>query len=156
MNLDMASLFAARERERYALHSRYLNDQLVRVAKIIGYDIGFVSGQGQYLFDRAGTRYLDLVGGYTPETREADDEAARRCRIFVDRRESAFDVGDIQQPIASGAIRKEDVLGDLYDLIGGSAPGRLGPNDITLFKNVGGGHLDLMTARAVLSQLGAE
>ena len=64
MNLDMASLFAARERERYALHSRYLNDQLVRVAKTIGYDIGFVSGQGQYLFDRAGTRYLDLVGGW--------------------------------------------------------------------------------------------
>jgi ornithine--oxo-acid transaminase len=64
MNLDMASLFAARERERYALHARYLNDQLVRVAKTIGYDIGFVSGQGQYLFDRAGTRYLDLVGGW--------------------------------------------------------------------------------------------
>ena len=94
--------------------------------------------------------HLDLVGGYTPETREADDEAARRCRIFVDRRESAFDVGDIQQPIASGAIRKEDVLGDLYDLIGGGAPGRRGPSDITLFKNAGGGHLDLMTARAIL------
>ena len=66
----------------------------------------------------AGT-HLDLVGGYTPATREADDEAARRSRIFVDRRESAFtDVGDILQPIASGAIRKEDVLGDLYDLLG--------------------------------------
>jgi ornithine cyclodeaminase len=99
--------------------------------------------------------HLDLVGGYTPETREADDEAARRCRIFVDRRESAFDVGDIQQPIASGAIRKEDVLGDLYDLIGGGTPGRRSAGDITLYKNAGGGHLDLMTARAILSQLGA-
>ena len=68
--------------------------------------------------------HLDLVGGYTPDTREADDLAARRSRIFVDRRESAFDgVGDILQPIASGAIRKEDVLGDLYDLIGGGVPG---------------------------------
>ena len=64
-------------------------------------------------------------------------------------------MGDIQQPIASGAIRKEDVLGDLYDLIGSGAPGRLGPSDITLFKNAGGGHLDLMTARAILPQLGA-
>ena len=99
--------------------------------------------------------HLDLVGGYTPDTREADDEAARRSRIFVDRRESAFDVGDIQQPIASGAIRKEDVLGDLYDLVGGGAPGRLGPGDVTLFKNAGGGHLDLMTARAILSELSA-
>jgi ornithine cyclodeaminase/alanine dehydrogenase-like protein (mu-crystallin family) len=108
--------------------------------------------RGEWL--RAGT-HLDLVGGYTPDTREADDEAARRARIFVDRRETAFDgVGDILQPIASGAIRAEDVLGDLYDLIGGTAPGRLGPDDITLFKNAGGGHLDLMTAQAVMAQLG--
>jgi ornithine cyclodeaminase len=98
--------------------------------------------------------HLDLVGGYTPDTREADDVAARRSRIFVDRRESAFDgVGDILQPIASGAIRKEDVLGDLYDLIGGGVPGRVGPDDITLFKNAGGGHLDLMTAQAIMSAL---
>jgi ornithine cyclodeaminase len=102
----------------------------------------------------AGT-HLDLVGGYTPETREADDEAARRARIFVDRRESAFDgVGDILQPIASGAIRAEDVLGDLYDLVGGAVGGRLEDRDITLYKNAGGGHLDLMTAQAVMSALG--
>jgi ornithine cyclodeaminase len=51
--------------------------------------------------------HLDLVGGYTPSTREADDEAARRSLVFVDRRESAFHgVGDILQPIASGAIRR--------------------------------------------------
>lgn len=104
---------------------------------------------------RPGT-HLDLVGGYTPETREADDEAARRARIFVDRRESAFQgVGDILQPIASGAIREADVLGDLYDLIGGGVPGRVASHDITLFKNAGGGHLDLMTAQAVMSELGA-
>jgi ornithine cyclodeaminase/alanine dehydrogenase-like protein (mu-crystallin family) len=107
--------------------------------------------QGAWL--QPGT-HLDLVGSYTPDTREADDLAARRSRIFVDRRESAFDgVGDILQPIASGAIRKEDVLGDLYDLIGGGVPGRVGPDDITLFKNAGGGHLDLMTAQAIMSAL---
>jgi ornithine cyclodeaminase/alanine dehydrogenase-like protein (mu-crystallin family) len=100
--------------------------------------------------------HLDLVGGYTPKTREADDEAARRSRIFVDRRESAFDgVGDILQPIASGAIRKEDVLGDLYDLIGGGLAGRRSADDITLFKNAGGGHLDLMTAQAIVARLEA-
>jgi ornithine--oxo-acid transaminase len=64
MSLDAASLFAAREAERYTLHSRYLNEQLVRVLKTIGYDVGFVRGQGQYLFDREGRRYLDLLGGW--------------------------------------------------------------------------------------------
>jgi ornithine cyclodeaminase/alanine dehydrogenase-like protein (mu-crystallin family) len=96
--------------------------------------------------------HLDLVGGYTPQTREADDEAARRARIFVDRRESAFHgVGDILQPIASGAIRKEDVLGDLYDLVGRKVPGRRDAREITLYKNAGGGHLDLMTAQAIMA-----
>lgn len=101
--------------------------------------------------------HLDLVGGYTPQTREADDEAARRSRIFVDRRESAFDgVGDILQPIACGAISEADVLGDLYDLAGGTVIGRTSPDDITFFKNAGGGHLDLMTCETVFHELGTD
>ena len=98
--------------------------------------------------------HLDLVGGYTPATREADDEAARRARVYVDRRESAFHgVGDILQPIESGAITEADVLGDLYDLVSGAAAGRQSATDITFFKNAGGGHLDLMTAALVYERL---
>jgi ornithine cyclodeaminase len=101
---------------------------------------------------RPGT-HLDLVGGYNPQTREADDDAARRSLIFTDRRESAFDgVGDILGPIASGAIRESDVLGDMHDLVAGRV-GRRSHADITFFKNAGGGHLDLMTAEAILDLL---
>jgi ornithine cyclodeaminase/alanine dehydrogenase-like protein (mu-crystallin family) len=97
--------------------------------------------------------HLDLVGGFTPDTREADDEAARRAKIFVDRRESAFHgVGDILRPIASGAIAESAVLGDLYDLAPGNVAGRRSPDDITMFKNAGGGHLDLMTAEVVYTR----
>ena len=99
--------------------------------------------------------HLDLVGGYTPQTREADDQAARRARVFVDRRETAFHgVGDILQPIASGAITAADVLGDLYDLASGAVTGRRKAGDITLFKNAGGGHLDLMTCEVVFERTG--
>jgi ornithine cyclodeaminase/alanine dehydrogenase-like protein (mu-crystallin family) len=98
--------------------------------------------------------HLDLVGGYIPETREADDDAARRSVIFVDRRETAFDgVGDILSPIASGAISEADVLGDMYDLASGKIIGRRTTQDITFFKNAGGGHLDLMTAEVILAQI---
>jgi len=98
--------------------------------------------------------HLDLVGGYTPGTREADDEAARRALVFVDRRESALaGVGDILQPIASGAIGQADVLGDLYDLVGGRVAGRRSASDITLFKNAGGAHLDLMTAELIFQRV---
>lgn len=101
--------------------------------------------------------HLDLVGGYTPQTREADDEAARRSLVFVDRRESAFDgVGDILQPIANGVMRETDVLGDLYDLVGGTVAARRSADDITFFKNAGGGHLDLMTSEVVFQRLGTK
>jgi ornithine--oxo-acid transaminase len=64
MDLDIASLFAEREAERYALHTRHLNEQMVRVLKTIGFDVGFRSGSGQYLFDREGARYLDTLSGF--------------------------------------------------------------------------------------------
>lgn len=99
--------------------------------------------------------HLDLVGGYTPQTREADDDCARRALVFVDRRESAFHgVGDILGPIATGAIKEAAVLGDLYDLAPGKVKGRRSPSDITFFKNAGGGHLDLMTCEVVAKAVG--
>jgi len=61
---NMAALFAEREHERFSMHTRYLNAQMVRVLKTIGYDIGFSRGEGQYLYDRKGTRYLDLLSGF--------------------------------------------------------------------------------------------
>jgi ornithine cyclodeaminase len=98
--------------------------------------------------------HLDLVGGFTPATRETDDEAMARGLVFVDRREPAFDgVGDILSPIASGAITEADVLGDLHDLVARRV-GRTSPDDITIFKNAGGGHLDLFTAEALLRSAG--
>src|SRR5438876_11899178 len=63
-NLDVSEMFVDRQAQRSSMHVRYLNEQLVRVSKTIGYDVGFQSGQGQYLFDREGTRYLDLLSGF--------------------------------------------------------------------------------------------
>ena len=94
--------------------------------------------------------HLDLVGGFTPEMREADDEAFRRARVHVDSRWFTLkDCGDLMAPLASGAITEEDVLGDLFELCRGDCPGRESADDITLYKNAGGGHLDLMTARHI-------
>jgi ornithine--oxo-acid transaminase len=62
--LDPASVFAERESERYSLHVRYMNEMMVRVLRTVGYDVGFRTGKGQYLFDSAGVRYLDLLSGW--------------------------------------------------------------------------------------------
>ncbi len=61
---DIAAMFAARERERYDMHGSHLNEQMIRVLRTIGYDVGFCRGSGQYLFDRQGVRYLDLLSGF--------------------------------------------------------------------------------------------
>ncbi|MEO6947685.1 MAG: aminobacteriohopanetriol synthase HpnO [Nitrobacter sp.] len=63
-NLDVSEMFVDRQAQRSAMHVRHLNEQLVRVLKTIGYDVGFQSGHGQYLFDRDGARYLDLLSGF--------------------------------------------------------------------------------------------
>jgi len=63
-SLDIGDLFAAHEAERYDMHSRHLNAQMVRMLKAIGYDAGFCRGVGQYLYDREDTRYLDLLSGF--------------------------------------------------------------------------------------------
>src|SRR3954467_10678575 len=62
--LDVSGLFVERQAQRSSLHVRHLNEQLVRVLKTIGYDVGFQRGEGQYLFDRDRARYLDLLSGF--------------------------------------------------------------------------------------------
>jgi ornithine--oxo-acid transaminase len=64
MSGDVASLFAEREADRYALHTKYLNEQMVRLLRTIGFDVGFRRGTGSYLYDRDDVRYLDLLGGF--------------------------------------------------------------------------------------------
>ena len=96
-------------------------------------------------------QHLDLIGAYRADMREADDDALARARVFVDSFDTTLGhIGELKDPLARGVIARADVLGDLHDLVAGRA-GRASPEDITLFKNGGGAHLDLMTARAILA-----
>lgn len=98
--------------------------------------------------------HLDLVGAYTPTMREADDEALRRGRLFVDsRRTTIGEIGELMIPMAAGVLSEADVLGDFGDLLAGRA-GRGDPGQITVFKNGGGAHLDLIVARHILDRAG--
>ena len=64
MGLEIERLFAEVEADRYALHTRHLNEQMVRVLKTIGFDRAYQRGKGQYLYDRDGHQYLDLLSGW--------------------------------------------------------------------------------------------
>lgn len=99
---------------------------------------------------RAG-QHIDLIGAYRPDMREADDAAMTRAAIFVDSRATTIGhIGEIEIPLANGTITPADIRADFYD---GAAMARPAPDTITLFKNGGGAHLDLMTATYILSAI---
>lgn len=94
--------------------------------------------------------HVDSVGAYRPTMRETDDEVVRRARVYVDTRAGALaEAGDIVQPVQAGVIGKDAIVGDLYDLCRGSAPGRGSAQEITFFKSVGASIEDLAAAIAV-------
>lgn len=95
-------------------------------------------------------QHIDLIGAFRPDMREADDAALKRARIYVDSFDSTLDhIGELKTPLADGVIERSDVLADFYDLGSGDFA-RETDEEITLFKNGGGAHLDLMTSRYIL------
>ena len=84
-------------------------------------------------------------------TRESDDTAAAKARIYVDTKEAAMqEAGDILIPIENGVITAQDVQGDLADLCRGQVEGRGNDDEITLFKSVGTALEDLVAAKLLL------
>jgi ornithine cyclodeaminase len=90
-------------------------------------------------------QHLDLIGAYTPAMREVDDTAMARARVFVDARATTVHhIGELIDPIAAGVMTEADVIADFYD--DPALFTRRSEDEITIAKNGGGAHLDLMTA----------
>jgi ornithine--oxo-acid transaminase len=64
MPFDVARTFAERSGENFALHERYMNPQLARTLRTLGFDRNYVRAEGSYLYDDAGHRYLDFLSGF--------------------------------------------------------------------------------------------
>ena len=95
-------------------------------------------------------QHIDLIGAYRPDMREADDTALRRSRVFVDSFDTTIGhIGEINIPLEAGTITRDHLIADYYDLARFT---RQSDDEITLFKNGGGAHLDLMTARHILER----
>ncbi|MBL4627330.1 MAG: ornithine cyclodeaminase [Roseicyclus sp.] len=98
-------------------------------------------------------QHLDLIGAYRPDMREVDDDALRRSRVFVDCRATTLGhIGELKIPLEAGVFFESDVVGDYYDM---DLLTRTSDHEITLCKNGGGAHLDLMVARYILDAVRA-
>jgi ornithine cyclodeaminase len=100
--------------------------------------------------------HVDLVGGFTPRMREADNDTIKRARVYVDTRAGATrEAGDIVIPLRRGILTKKGIRGDLFELCRGKAKGRTVDKQVTLFKSVGTAIEDLAAAMLVWRNLTA-
>jgi len=106
--------------------------------------------QGHWL--KQGT-HVDLIGAYLPHMREADDEVIRRAgKLFVDTYANCESSGEVAEPLERGILTHEQIVADLFALCQGRHPGRESADEITVYKNVGGGHLDMFAIKHLVSQ----
>ena len=97
---------------------------------------------------RPGT-HLDLIGGFTPEMRETDDDCFRKASVFVDTEEASAKSGDILIPLRHGVLAANDIKATLAGLCQGLHPGRTRAAEMTIFKSVGTALEDLAAASLV-------
>jgi ornithine cyclodeaminase len=101
--------------------------------------------------------HIDLVGGFKPDMREADDELMSKARLFVDTFDGALaEAGDLVQPLQAGLITRTSVLAELAELASGRHAGRSNAQEITLFKSVGTAIEDLCAANLVWQHFKAQ
>ena len=94
--------------------------------------------------------HVDLIGAYRPDMREADDTALTRAQVFVDSLDTTVGhIGELKDPIARGVLSQDDIIADYYGL---ARFERRSDDEITLFKNGGGAHLDLMVSGYILDR----
>lgn len=82
-------------------------------------------------------QHIDLIGSFTPEMREVDDETMQRSSIYVDTEHALVESGDLLIPLKNNTIRKEDILDTLINICRYDSRPRKSDNEITLFKGVG-------------------
>jgi ornithine cyclodeaminase len=102
---------------------------------------------------RPGT-HVDLVGGFRPDMREADDALMCSASLFVDTADGALaEAGDLVQPARAGLLPADALRAELAELAHGRHPGRRDAQEITLFKSVGSALADLAAAGLVWREL---
>lgn len=94
--------------------------------------------------------HIDLVGGFRPNMREADDALMCSAAVFVDTWNGALaEAGDLVQPMEAGKLARADLQAELADLCAGRHQGRSSLQQVTLFKSVGAALEDLCAADLV-------
>jgi alanine dehydrogenase len=85
---------------------------------------------------RPGT-HINAIGADAPGKQELESAILAKARVVVDRAEQAFHSGEVNVPLSTGALKPEQVVGDLGEIVAGKKKGRLSAEDITVFDSTG-------------------
>lgn len=97
-------------------------------------------------------QHLDLIGAFTSNMREVDDDAMRMSKIFIDTNAAIKECGELIIPMNNEVISASDILGSLYDLCQHDEFYMRDESDISLFKGVGIAFEDLAAAKVVMAE----
>ena len=94
--------------------------------------------------------HINAIGAFTPQMQEIPVETVQRAKVVVDQREAVLEeAGDLLIPLKSGVIGEDHFSTELGEVIAKDKPGRISPEQITLFKSVGVAVQDVAAAAAV-------
>lgn len=92
--------------------------------------------------------HINAVGACLPDWRELDTDAVRRCRVFVDSRQSALaEAGNLVVPIEMNALSPSHIRAEIGEVFAGGHPGRTEADEITLFESLGLAVEDVASAK---------
>ncbi|WP_372618944.1 ornithine cyclodeaminase family protein [Falsiroseomonas sp.] len=96
--------------------------------------------------------HVNLGGAFRPDTRESDDELARRGLFWCDSRAACLArAGDLVMPLASGVLDPARILGEIGAALAGDLRGRADAAEITVFKSLGNAAQDICLAEDALA-----
>lgn len=90
--------------------------------------------------------HLTCIGADAPGKEELDPEILTRAKIVIDDWEQASHSGEINVPLSQGILSKNDVWGEIGEIVAGLKPGRTNPREITVFSSTGLAVQDAVTA----------
>jgi alanine dehydrogenase len=96
--------------------------------------------------------HINAIGADAPQKEELDPEILKNAKIVVDCWEQASHSGEINVPLAKGLIKKEDIFGEIGEVVSGKKPGREKEDEITIFDSTGLAIQDLYTATLVYKE----
>lgn len=93
--------------------------------------------------------HINAIGADAQGKEELDPEILKKGKIVVDCLEQASHSGEINVPLSKGIIKKENIFGEIGEIVAGKKPAREKPEEITIFDSTGLAIQDLYSANLV-------